>query len=414
MHDIAIVGAGPYGLSVAAHLRKRGLSFRIFGPPMDTWISHMPKGMCLKSDGFASDLYDPDRAFTLKKFCAERGIPYADMGVPVKLDTFTSYGVAFSERMVPELENKLVVGVERTQDKDGFAIHLDSGETCYAKRVVMAVGVTHFEYVPENLVHLGEQYVSHSARVCEVAPFKGKDVVVVGAGASALDTAGLLKAAGVDVRLVARRTELKFHSKPTGRPRSWWQRLRHPDSGLGPGLRSRFFSNAPWAFHFFPESLRLKAVQRTLGPSGGYFVHDMIVGKVATILGQTIEGAEVRDGKVHLHLRGKDGSTTELLTDHVIAATGYRVSLDRLRFLSSELRSEIREGSGYPVLSGQFESSVPGLYFVGLAAANSFGPVMRFAFGARYAAPRIARALQKSVALGRTKLAPVQLAVKPE
>ncbi|HZQ20683.1 MAG TPA: NAD(P)-binding domain-containing protein [Terriglobales bacterium] len=414
MHDIAIVGAGPYGLSVAAYLRKRGLSFRIFGPPMDTWISHMPKGMCLKSDGFASDLYDPDRAFTLKKFCSERGIRYADRGIPVQLNTFTSYGVAFSERMVPELENKLVVGVERTQDKEGFAIHLDSGETCYAKRVVMAVGVTHFEHVPENLEGLGAQYVSHSARVCEAAPFKGKDVVVVGAGASALDTSGLLKAAGVNVRLVARRAELKFHSKPTGKPRTWWQRLRHPDSGLGPGLRSRFFSNAPWAFHFFPESLRLKAVQRTLGPSGGYFIHDMIVGKVPTLLGQTIESAEVRDGKVHLHLQGKDGSSTELVTEHIIAATGYKVSLERLRFLSADLRSEIREGSGFPILSRDFECSVPGLYFVGLAAANSFGPVMRFAFGAGFAAKRITRALKREVAVGRARVASVQLAVKSE
>lgn len=414
MHEIAIVGAGPYGLSVAAHLRKRGLSFRIFGPPMDTWISHMPKGMCLKSDGFASDLYDPDGAFTLKKFCSERGIRYADRGIPVQLESFTSYGVAFSERMVPELENKLVVGVERTKDKEGFAIHLDSGEICYAKRVVMAVGVTHFEYVPENLKCLGPQYVSHSARVCEAAQFKGKDVVVIGAGASALDTSGLLKAAGINVRLVARRTELKFHSKPTGKSRTWWQKLRHPDSGLGPGLRSRFFSNAPWAFHFFPESVRLEAVKRTLGPSGGYFIHDMIVGKVPTLLGQTIESAEVREGKVHLHLQGKDGSSTELVTDHVIAATGYQVNLERLGFLNEELRSEVRQGSGYPVLSRAFESSVSGLYFVGLAAANSFGPVMRFAFGAGFAAPRITRALAKSVAVGRTKVAPVQLAVKSE
>ena len=127
MHEVAIVGAGPYGLSIAAHLRKRGLSFRIFGPAMDTWSSHMPKGMCLKSDGFASDLYDPDGALTLKKYCAERGIPYADMGIPVRLETFTEYGLAFRDRLVPELENKQVVGIKRTPD--GFSVTLDSGET---------------------------------------------------------------------------------------------------------------------------------------------------------------------------------------------------------------------------------------------------------------------------------------------
>ena len=239
MHEIAVVGAGPYGLSIAAHLRKRGLSFRIFGPAMDTWISHMPKGMCLKSDGFASDLYDPDGALTLKKYCAERGIPYADMGLPVRLDTFTEYGLAFRDRLVPELENKKVVGIKRTPE--GFSLTLDSGETFSARRVVLAVGVTHFEYLPDNLSHLPEQFLSHSARHREVAQFKGRNVVVLGGGASALDLAGLLQEAGANVQLVARKRELKFHSKPTGKPRSWWKKLRHPDSGLGPGLRSRLF-----------------------------------------------------------------------------------------------------------------------------------------------------------------------------
>ena len=95
MLNIAIVGAGPYGLSIAAHFRQRGIPFRIFGRPMDSWLAHMPKGMMLKSEGFASDIYDPDADFTLKHFCAERRIEYADTGVPVRLETFSAYGLAF-------------------------------------------------------------------------------------------------------------------------------------------------------------------------------------------------------------------------------------------------------------------------------------------------------------------------------
>jgi thioredoxin reductase len=409
MQEIAIVGAGPYGLSIAAHLRKRGLSFRIFGPPMDTWISHMPKGMCLKSDGFASDLYDPDGALTLKKFCAERGIPYADMGLPVKIDTFNAYGLAFKDRMVPELENKLVVRIERSSD--GFRLQLDNGETCQARRVVLAVGVTHFEYVPENLAHLPAQFLSHSARHREVSPFNGRNVVVLGGGASALDLAGLLHEAGANVQLVARKQELKFHSKPTGKPRSWFQKLRHPDSGLGPGMRSRFFADAPWAFHYLPENLRLKLVKRTLGPSGGYFIRDMVVGKVPLHLGYTTERAEIQGNAVHLHLRAQDGSQKEVVTGHVIAATGYKVNLDRLDFLSDDLRSAVRTAGGAPILSRGFESSVPGLYFSGLAAANSFGPVMRFAFGAGFASRRIAEELEKSVARNPSTVPAVRYAV---
>lgn len=409
MQEIAIVGAGPYGLSIAAHLRKRGLPFRIFGPAMDTWISHMPKGMCLKSDGFASDIFDPDRAFTLEKFCGESGIPYAHMGLPVRLETFTAYGLAFRDRMVPELENKMVTGVERT--KDGFSLRLDHGETCQARRVVLAVGITHFEYVPETLTSLPDRFFSHSARHREVAAFNGRNVVVLGAGASALDLAGLLHEAGAQVQLVARSSQLRFHSKPTGKPRSWWNKLRHPASGLGPGLRSRFYASAPWAFHLLPESIRMDVVKRALGPSGGYFVHDMVVGKVPMLLGYGIERAEAQGETVHLHLRGHDGATKEIVTQHVIAATGYKVDLERLRFLSSDIRSEIREAKGSPLLSRTFESSVPGLYFAGVAAANSFGPVMRFAFGASFASRRISDGLAKSVALHPSRVTEAQLAV---
>jgi len=396
MLSTAIIGAGPYGLSIAAHFRSGGVPFRIFGRPMDSWLAHMPKGMMLKSDGFASDIYDPGKAFTLRQFCAEQGIEYADTGVPVRLDTFSAYGLAFRERMVPELEDKLVVSVERVTG--GFQLRLEDGETFQARRVVLAVGITHFEYVPENLAHLPAEFLSHSARHREVDPFRGRNVVVIGGGASALDLAGLLHEAGADVQLVSRREELKFHSQPTGKPRSQWQQIRHPQSGLGPGMRSRFFADAPAAFHHLPERLRLEAVRRTLGPSGGWFIRDKVVGKVPLHLGCTPQGAEIKDGRVHLSIQAADGSKREIVTEHIVAATGYRVDLERLKFLNQEIRSQLKTVGGAPVLSSTFESSMPGLYFAGVAAANSFGPVMRFAFGAGFAARTLTRALAKSLA----------------
>src|SRR5271170_4677243 len=348
MLSTVIIGAGPYGLSVAAHLRRSGVPFRIFGRPMDSWRAHMPKGMMLKSDGFASNIYDPESAFTLGQFCAERGIEYADTGVPVRLDTFSAYGLAFRERMVPELEYKLVVSVARVTG--GFQSRFEDGETFQARRVVLAVGITHFEYVPENLAHLPAEFLSHSARHREVEPFRGRSVVVVGGGASALDLAGLLHDAGADVQLVSRREELKFHSQPTGKPRSQWQQMRHPQSGLGPGMRSRFFANAPGAFYYLPERLRLEIVRKSLGPSGGWFIRDKVIGKVPLHLGCTPESAQVQDGKVHLKVQAKDGSKREIVTGHVIAATGYKVDLERLQFLSGDIRSQIRTVDRAPAL----------------------------------------------------------------
>jgi thioredoxin reductase len=396
MLDIAIIGAGPYGLSIAAHFRRRGISFRIFGRPMDSWRTHMPKGMMLKSDGFASNIYEPDGEFTLKQFCAERGIEYSDSGIPVRLETFTDYGLAFRDRLVPELEDKLVVSLERLPD--GYLLGLEGNETVMARRVVLAVGITHFAYVPESLAHLTPEFLSHSFGHHDIESFSGRSVVVVGGGSSAIDLAGLLHETDADVSLVARRQSLNFHSKPqAGKPRSLWQRVRHPQSGLGPGLRSRFFSNAPMVFHHLPERLRLEAVRRSLGPSAGWFVRDKVVGRVPLMLGYTPSGAEIRDGKVRLLLRAADGREKEILTEHIIAATGYKVEMERLTFLSKEIRSQVKAVNGAPVLSSTFESSMPGLYFVGIAAANSFGPVMRFAFGAGFAARNLTRTMMKSL-----------------
>jgi thioredoxin reductase len=395
MLETAIVGAGPYGLSIAAHFRRRGIPFRIFGRPMDSWLNHMPKGMMLKSDGFASDIYDPEKAFTLRQFCVERGIKYADTGVPVQLDTFSAYGLAFRDRMVPELEDKLVASVDRAPG--GFLLRLEDGETFQARKVVLAVGITHFEHVPETLAHLPAEFFSHSARHREVEPFRGRSVVVIGGGASALDLAGLLREAGADVQMVSRAAELHFHSQPTGKPRSWWQQVRHPQSGLGPGTRSRFYADAPGAFHYLPEGLRLYIVGKALGPSGGWFIRDKVIGKLPLHLGCTPQAAEVQNGKVHLKIRAADGSQSEIVSEHVIAATGYKVDLERLKFLNPEIRSKVQTLNGAPVLSSNFESSVDGLYFGGVAAANSFGPVMRFAFGAGFAARTITTALAKSL-----------------
>ena len=408
MLNTAIIGAGPYGLSIAAHFRGRGIPFRIFGRPMDSWRAHMPKGMLLKSDGFASNISDPNDEFTLGKFCSQQGIEYSDTGIPVRLDTFTRYGLAFRERMVPELEDKQVVSIERSAD--GYLLQLDTGERFSARNVVLAVGITHFDYVPENLASLPAEFLSHSSRHHDVEQFRGREVIVIGGGSSALDWAALLYEAGANVQLVARQAALKFHGKLTGNERSLWERIQRPQTGLGPGWRSSFYANAPAAFHRLPDNLRLEIVKKTLGPSGGWFVKDTVMNHVPKLLGHSVQRAEVKDGKICLTVQAQDGTQRELRADHVIAATGYRVDLERLTFVSSPIRSKIATLGGTPALSSTCESSIPGLYFVGIAAANSFGPVMRFAFGADFAARTVTKALGKSLSR-KAELVPVGSAV---
>jgi thioredoxin reductase len=387
--DVAIIGAGPYGLSLAAHLRSLGRETRVFGDPMKLWRKHMPKGMHLKSEGFASSLYDPGATFTLAHFCAENSIAYADIGLPVALDTFSRYGMAFQSRFVPDVENRIVTGLHR--HPDGFEIDFADGEVVVARRVVVAVGVAHFAYMPPELDGFPADLVSHSSHHHELDKFAGLEVAVICAGASAIDIAALLHAAGANTSLVARVRQLAFQNPPDppDKPRSLKQRVRWPITGIGHGWKSYLCAEMPLVFRHLPESTRLNIVRTHLGPAPCWFTKDEVVGKVAMHLGTSIEKVEPDGNRVRLHLRGSDGTMEELVVDHVIAGTGYRPDLRRLAFIQDDLRESIALVGQTPSLSSNFESSVPGLYFVGPISANTFGPLSRFAYGAGFASQRV-------------------------
>ena len=394
MHEsvlpVAVIGAGPYGLSIGAHLRGLGVPFRIFGEPMESWRKAMPAGMLLKSEGFASSLFDPGEQFTLERYCREHALPYAAVGDPVPIERFVAYGLEFQKRCVPELEHHKVRALRK--DPRGFSLTTDAGETLLAKRVVVATGITHFGFIPQSLAGRAAQFLSHSSAHSDLTVFNGRRVVVIGGGSSAIDTAALLHEAGAAVQVVARRPAIAFH-EPTVEPRPLLQRILAPRSGLGLGWRSRLCTDAPLLFHAMPESFRLRVVRRHLGPAPGWFMKERVVGRFPLHLSCGIRGIEPSGASAALHIESATGERRTLEVDHVIAATGYRPEIGRLPFLAEPLRNEIATADGAPVLDRNFASSVPGLYFVGLASANSFGPLSRFAFGAGFAASRLTKHL---------------------
>ena len=388
--DVAIVGAGPYGLSMAAHLEERRIPYRVIGRPMQFWISQMPDGMKLKSEGFASNLYDPQGDFTLRDFCVQQAIPYTDIGTPVDKRIFCAYGLAFQKRFVPNVENALVVALARCSA--GFRLQVESGESFVARKVVLAVGISYFRHIPPSLASLPQKYLSHSSNCGDLEHFRSRDVTVIGGGASAIDLAVLLFERGARVQLIARRATLDIHSKLPS-PRPLWRRMRCPMSGIGPSWRSLFLADAPLLVHQLPEAMRLQIVKNYLGPAGGWFMRDRLIGRVPVLTGRHLDRVAISNGRVHLRFAASDRSVTEVITDHVIAATGYRVDVGNLEFLEDDVRDHVKIVERTPVLSSYFESSLPGLYFVGPVAANSFGPVMRFAVGAGFAARRITKHL---------------------
>jgi thioredoxin reductase len=389
LHDIAIIGAGPYGLSIAAHLTQSGRRFRIFGVPMQTWRERMPAGMRLKSEGFASTLYDPSGEFPYSRFCRDQGFPYSPMGLPVELQTFCDYGLEFQRRYVPMLEPTYVQSVNHS--RLGFELQLSNGEKGVFRHVICAVGITHYASTPpEVLVGLPSSLLSHSSDWGDLSRFAGKVVGVIGGGASATDCAGLLAQAGATSHLLTRRRCLVFHEPP--RTRTLIERVRLPATTIGRGWRSLLCAQAPLLFHAMPEGFRVRVVQRHLGPAPCWFMREAVENAVTIHFNTQITTTAVRGDKVVLAFV-EQGASTELELDHVIAATGYKVDLRRLTFLDSQIRSGIKSVVQTPVLSRNFETSFPGLYFVGPSAATAFGPLLRFACGAEFTSRRLAKHL---------------------
>jgi hypothetical protein len=386
--EVAIIGAGPYGLSIAAHLAKAGVEHRVFGRPMETWATSMPKGMVLKSEGFASSLYDPEELFPLSVFCSENQLPYADVGYPVPLDDFIAYGIEFQRRFVPALDRRYVVSIEPSAE--AFLIRLDDEETVLARRVVVATGIRSFDYIPDTLARLPRPYVTHAAEHRDLQGFAGQQVAVVGAGASAGNLMALLYEVGACPILVARRPRIAYCGPP--QERRLRDRIVAPLSGLGTGWRSLMCTTAPMLFYTMPQRFRVMVVRRHLGPSPGWTVREQLE-LLPQFLAATILRARVEGERARLDLRLPDGESKALLVDRVIAATGYRVDMRRLRFLGERTRANVRQIEHTPILSPYFESSLRGLFFAGTTAANSFGPMLRFAFGARFAARRLTRKL---------------------
>ncbi|HTZ70013.1 MAG TPA: FAD-dependent oxidoreductase [Acetobacteraceae bacterium] len=390
MSRTIIVGAGPYGLSLAAHLRARNVEFRIFGSPMQFWRQHAPPGMLLKSLGAASDLSDPQASFPIAKYCTDAGVPYDDR-MPVSAETFVDYGDAFQRRFVPQVDERHVVAIRR--DGAGYSVRLEDGETVGADRVVVAVGVQPFTYVPPALCGLPSELVTHSVAYGDIGRLVGRRVVVVGSGASATDLAVALKERGTDVSILSRRPQIRYQSK--GGPRKLRHRLRSPESTIGGGWDLWFYANYPQLFRLLPEQKRYHLVQTVLGAAPGWFVREKVEGQIPVIGGQWPEEAREEGGRVLLRTRGIDGGTREIEAEQVVAATGYKVDLDRLGFLDEGLRRAIRTAHGVPVLSASFESSAKGLHFIGVAASHSFGPVMRFVAGSGYTVRKLAAALDR-------------------
>jgi Pyridine nucleotide-disulphide oxidoreductase len=387
--DVAVVGAGPYGLGLAAHLVERGVEHRIFGVPMQVWRSMSP-GMHLKSLGFATSISTPEDFLSLPEYCRAHGQEDYE---PIPIATFGDYGLQVQHGLVPHIEE---TSVARLGYQGGFYnLSLETGETARARRVVVATGLTSFDAVPPPFDRLPRDLVCHTAQRGDFSELSGMDVTVIGAGQSALQAAALLHENGAETRLIAR-GEVKWGWRgPRDRERTVVDRIKLPATVLGHGRDNWVLEHLPWLMHALPNERRLRFTHSHLGPGGAWWLRERVEGLVPVRSGVQVVDASSEGRKVRLTLCDADGGIDDLITEYVVLGTGYKVDVDALPFVDRRLAGQIARIERGPALNRHFESSVPGLYFVGPSSALSFGPLFRFVAGSNYAVPHVAAELAK-------------------
>lgn len=379
--NVVIVGAGPYGLGAGAHLRQiQGLGVRVFGQPMSFWKSQMPVGMLLRSSWEASNLWDPQREFTLGAYQRVNG---NRVQAPVPLESFVKYGLWFQQQALPDLDQRQISCIER--DSTGFRVSVAGGEEIRSQRVVIACGIAPFAWLPAEFQELSSDLVSHSSQHHDLSQFRGKRVIVVGGGQSALESGALLHENGAEVEIIVRSAKVKWLG--------WKKRIQslgpvaklfYSWTDVGPAGISQVVSRPALLKRFSRETqdrLRIRSIR----PAGASWLMARLASVPITTGRSIVSGAAVGS-----EIRLKLDNAGERAADHVLLGTGYRVDVTRYGFLAPSLLVDLRLSGGFPQLGPGFESSVPGLHFLGAPASWSYGPLMNFVSGTRYAGRHLA------------------------
>lgn len=396
MHDaqIAVIGAGPHGLAAAAHLRRQGVETRVFGDPMSFWRS-MPAGMLLRSSRTASSISEYDGPLSLDSYREATG---RELRSPIPLDDFVEYGLWAQGRAVPDVDRRRVTAVRR--DSDGFNLTLDDDSEVRAARVAVAAGIAPFPHEPALTRQLPRELATHTSEHRDLSRFRGKSVLVVGGGQSALESAALMHEAGATVEVVARASHINWlHGGKYQRRLGRLAPLLYAPTDVGPMAISRVVA-APDLFRRLPRAIQEPMAHRAIRPAGAAWLVQRLR-DVPIRLGRSLDVVSPRG--TGLRVVADDGSVR--IVDHLMMGTGYRVDVARYSFLG-DLARQVRTEHGYPLLRSGLESSVPGLHFLGAPASLSFGPVMRFVSGGWYAAEELTRAVTGS--RGPTRSGPVR------
>ena len=356
MRKVAVIGAGAAGLCAAKHLLGQGIAVVVYelGSRLGgLWIYDNDNGL--------SAAYQSLHINSENKVTAYKDFPFPD-SAPLYPDhlQMAQYLEAYAERFGIRPHIRFRSRVTQVEPEGGahWRVHVDGSSERF-DAVVVASGHQGVPSHPQFAKDFTGTYVhSHSYRVPD--PFKGRSVLVVGAGNSACDIAA-------DICTVAAATTMAARSPVLLMPRMF---LGVPTARVLAKVEQRW---VPWPVRrWFRELIARMAHGRMeqwgfvtpktrTHPAGhhlliGHFIWNRIKAKpgIASVSGETVHFA--------------DGSSQRF--DTMIAATGYEVHLP---FLSDEL-SPVR-GRWLELFHQVVRPGVPGLYFVGFFNVSGGGNI---------------------------------------
>ena len=386
--DLLIIGAGPFGLAVAAQASHLGIEHVVAGKPLAFWKQNMPAGMYLRS---ACDWHlDPLNIHTIDAFLAERGQTAKDVE-PLSLDFYLSYAEWFQQQKqitpVPWHIERLDVM------NDGFTAITTAGETIRARNVVIAPGFTHFTNIPAALKsRLPAGRFVHTCDFVDFSTARGKSYLIVGGRQSAFEWAALLLEAGASAVAISHR-----HDSPAFAEADWsWVNQMVETIGDNPNWFRRL------------SQAEKDDVNHRLWAEGRLKVEPWLEARLDSdrvrVLPRTeiVEGVE-NNGELEIKL-----SNSEMITcDQIVLATGYKVDITRLPILSAgNILDQLETRNGFPVLDEHFQTSIPSLFITSMPATQDFGPFFAFTISVRVSARLICEAIEATKGTKAQKLTP--------
>ena len=367
--ELLIIGAGPFGLALAAQAQHEQIEHLIVGKPMEFWRANMPKGMFLRS---ACDWhFDPQNVNTIEAYLQSQGKSPKDVE-PLSLEFYLTYTDWFQKQQNIEPLPVYIKQLDRANEQ--FVATTINGDVIEANNVVLAPGFRHFAHIPADLkAKLPAGSFQHTCEYVDFTDAANKRYLIIGGRQSAFEWAALLLEAGAAAVHLSHR-----HASPAYAVADWsWVKPLVDNMVDDPNWFRRLSQKEKddISYRMWSEG-RLK-----IEP----WLESRLRDKRVKVWPETEIMSCVANESGELEVRLTNGEA--ITVDKVVLATGYKVDIARLPVLANgNLLEQIETRNGFPVLDDHFETSVPGLFITSMPAMQDFGPFFGFTNSVRTSA----------------------------